>query len=273
MNSLQSIFHKKRNIVIGAIHFPPLLGYDDFPGFSVAQKNADHDLRAFEKGGVDATIIENNYDEPHMINVSAGTIACMARLGSVLQRKSLKPMGVSVLWNDASASFSVAKTIGGRFIRVPVFVDTVRTSCGIIRGNPKEVIQVRKNYRAQDVLILADIHVKHSRLLSRYSLTQSAQRALQFGADGIIVTGNWTGEPPKAEDLKVVRKAIGPSKALLVGSGVDRFNIAGVFKYANAVIISTSLKQGLKVLGKGNVTKWTQRISESRVKALIGSAR
>ncbi len=67
---LDKIFKKTNNIVIGAIHFPPLLGYPDFPGLDVCLKNAIDDLRAFEKGGVDGVIIENNYDIPHKEKVS-----------------------------------------------------------------------------------------------------------------------------------------------------------------------------------------------------------
>lgn len=59
------IFKKKKKVIIGAVHFPPLLGYPGFPGFDVALKNAIFDLKAFEKGGVDGIIFENNYDIPH----------------------------------------------------------------------------------------------------------------------------------------------------------------------------------------------------------------
>ena len=58
--TLAKIFKKRKNIIIGAIHFPPLLGYKDFPGLDVALKNAFADLRALETGGADGVIFENN---------------------------------------------------------------------------------------------------------------------------------------------------------------------------------------------------------------------
>ena len=47
--------------VIGALHFPPLLGYSGHPGLDVCTRLALRDVRALERGGVGAVIIENNY--------------------------------------------------------------------------------------------------------------------------------------------------------------------------------------------------------------------
>ena len=75
MIPLKTIFNKDKNIVIGAVHFPPLSGYADFPGLEVALQNALVDIRAFEAGGADAIIIENNYDIPHTEFVTAEVAA------------------------------------------------------------------------------------------------------------------------------------------------------------------------------------------------------
>ena len=63
---LNSVFKKEKNIIIGAIHFPPLLGFKNFPGFELALKNALKDLRALEKGGADAAILENIYEKERL---------------------------------------------------------------------------------------------------------------------------------------------------------------------------------------------------------------
>jgi len=54
--TLAKVFRKNKNIIIGAIHLPPLLSYKDFPGLNIALKNALADLKAFESGGVDGVI-------------------------------------------------------------------------------------------------------------------------------------------------------------------------------------------------------------------------
>lgn len=269
MNTQTRKVFKKKKVVIGSVHFPPLLGYKDFPGLDVAHKTAKADINAFEKGGADAIIIENNYDLPHTEKVGAEILASMAELASRFKKDARKPMGVNVLWNDYEAAFSIAKVNDMSFIRIPVFVDTVLTDCGKIEGNPSYTRTFRKAIGAENILLFADIHVKHSKLLSKYSLEQSAKRALSFGADGLIVTGAWTGKPPAEEDLKRVRKAIGSRETLLVGSGSDKDNIAGILKYADGVIVSTSLKQGNENKREKNVKKWTQRISSAKVRAFI----
>lgn len=272
MNNVQRVFKKSKRIIIGAVHFPPLLGYKNFPGFDVALQNAKKDIRAFESGGASATIIENNYDIPHSTLVGSETVASMAILGKQLVEFAKKPMGINVLWNDYLAGFSIAKSVGLSFIRVPVFVDTVKTECGVIRGNPKDVRNFRKKIGAENILLLADIHVKHAKLLSRLSLAQSAMRAFQFGADAVIVTGDWTGEAPKMRDLQIVRSAIGKSKALLVGSGADNKNIADIFSFADGVIVSTSLKTGGNTMLESNVKKYSQRIDVMKVRKFVASA-
>ena len=112
MNKLKKIFKKDKNIIIGAIHFPPLLGYADFPGFKIALDNALKDLKAFEKGGADAVIIENNYDIPHKAFVDPSVVASLTYLGEKIKQATKLPTGISVLWNDYCTALSIAKTLG-----------------------------------------------------------------------------------------------------------------------------------------------------------------
>src|SRR3989338_4736296 len=98
--TLAKVFRKNKNIIIGAIHLPPLLSYKDFPGLNIALKNALADLKAFESGGVDGVIFENNYDIPHKIFVSAPIISSMTFVGEKLRKATRLPLGVSTLWND-----------------------------------------------------------------------------------------------------------------------------------------------------------------------------
>jgi len=101
MTIFKEIF-KNLKPVIGMIHFPPLLGYKDYPGFEYIKDKALKDLRALERGGVNAILLENNYDTPHKI-------------------------------------FVEPETIGAQFIRLPVFADKVKTNYGTIAGKPKTI--------------------------------------------------------------------------------------------------------------------------------------
>ena len=264
---LKKIFKKNKNIIIGALHFPPLLGYPDFPGFEVAYKNALSDLKAFSNGGVDAVIFENNYDISHQIMVNPETIVAMTYLGEKIKKQSTLPIGISTLWNDYKTSLSIAKTLGLKFIRIPVFVDRVRTSCGLVEPVYKQAVKYRQQLKANNVLLFTDIHVKHSKIISKYNLYQSAQMAIKNGSDALIITGNWTGQAPNIDELKKLKNSVG-NFPIFIGSGADHKNIKTLLQYANGVIVSTSLKEGRNKNKEINVKSWQQRISKVKVKKL-----
>ena len=227
------------------------------------------DLRALEKGGVDGIIFENNYDIPHLPVVRQEVVASMLYLGAKLREITRLPMGVDVLWNDYRAALSIAKILNLQFIRVPVFVDKVKTECGVIKGDAKDVISFREKIGAERVAIFTDIHVKHSKLLSKYDIKTSAGLAIKNHSDGLILTGSWTGQAPILTELKSVRKEIGDFP-ILIGSGTDSKNIRALFGFANGAIVSTSLKKGFAKKTETNVKSYAQRIDSKRVSKLVG---
>lgn len=267
---LSKIFNKNKNIIIGAIHLPPLLGYKNFPGFDITLKNALFDLRALENGGVNGIIFENNYDIPHKISVDPSVVSSMLFLGEKLKQTTKLPLGISVLWNDYQAALSIAKTLNLQFVRVPVFVDTVKTNYGIVKADARKVVNFRKSINAEKVALFTDIHVKHAKLLSKYNLLTSAKLAIKNQADAIIITGKWTGNAPVENEIKNLRKAVG-TFPLLAGSGVDERNAKKLCRFVNGAIVSTALKQGPKRPDEVNVKSYAQRISRDKVKKLICS--
>lgn len=265
---LSKIFKKNKNIVIGAIHLPPLLSYKDFPGFNIALKNGLADLRAFENGRVDGVLFENNYDIPHKIFVDTPIISSMTFLGEKLRKATRLPLGISVLWNDYRAALSVAKTLNLQFIRVPVFVDIVKTDYGIVKGEPKKVIGFRKSVKGEKIAIFTDIHVKHAKLLSKHDLITSANLAIKNKSDAIIITGKWTGNAPSVNELENLRKKVG-GVPVLIGSGIDNQNVKKLFQFANGGIVSTSLKSGDTKSHKVNIKSYSRRIDINKVKKLM----
>lgn len=265
---ISKIFKKNRNIIIGAVHLPSLPGFPDFPGFDVAIENALHDARALKEGGADAIIFENNYDIPHTAQVGPEITAAMTRIGTELKREIDMPMGVSVLWNDYRVGLSIAKALDLQFIRIPVFVDTVKTDYGIISGDAADAIAFRKHIGAENVALFTDIHVKHSELLTPEPITAAALRAIEAHSDALIVTGKWTGDAPDTADLQEVRDAIGEFP-ILCGSGVDEHNAKKLFSYANGAIVSTSIKEDSVAEHKVNVKGYDARISAEKTARLV----
>lgn len=262
MNILERTFKTKRP-TIGMIHFMPLLGYSSFAGINRVLKAALQDLEALEKGGMDGVMVENNYDIPHKIFADSETVACMTYLTNEVIKKTKLPVGISVLWNDYKAALSIAKICGGQFIRVPVFVDDVRTQYGDIFGEAHKVIEYRKKIKSENIALFTDIHVKHAKLLSKFSLGESAKKAIGMGSDGIIVTGKWTGDAPDLNDLNIVRKSVNNSP-IFIGSGATVENVRDLITYADGVIVGTSLKTGNNDTKHVNIRGEEERIDKKK---------
>jgi len=265
---------KQKNFVIGVLHFMPLIGYLGFTDFETILENARRDLKAFEDGGVDAIILENNYNLPHKTEEGKETIEMMLSLCKEISKISKMPLGISVLWNDYRAAFLIAKECNAKFIRVPVFVDDVKTDFGEILANPESVIKTRKELSAEDISIFADIQVKHAEMLNKEkTLRDSAKEAVEKGADAVIITGKWTGDAPTIENLREARETLGEDFPLIVGSGGSKENIRELLGIANGVIVSTSLKEDNIKYDERNVKPFNARIEVNKVKEFINEIR
>ena len=264
---IEKIFKKDKDIVIGSLHFPPLLGFTDFPGYKAALDMALVDLDAYEAGGVDGLFLENNYGLSKECIETPQAIAMGYLIGEIRKRTSL-PLGVSVLWNDYVSAFALATTYDLDFIRVPVFVDEVEPYCGLILGDPQAVLKTRADLEADSVAIFADVLVKHSKHISTHSLEEATRKAYEAGADAVIVTGDWTGQAPTVETLTQLRSSV-PEIPLLVGSGADKDNSRALSEYVNGFIVSTSLKEGAVDGSERNVKPYTERVSTEKVQQFV----
>lgn len=247
-------------------------GYKDWPGFEVARQNALNDLGSLLKGGVDGIIFENNYDIPHAKLIKPAGFKMMGKLGKEIRERCPKPLGVNVLWNDYLSDFKLARDLDLQFVRIPVFVDKVRTDYGVITGHAKMIIARRRKMGLEKrTALLTDIHVKHSVLLSKMDLAESGWEAIRQGSDGLIITGQWTGQAPDLRELSSLRDAVGEFP-IFIGSGSDVHNLKALLKYANGVIVSTSLKRGRTRKGEVNVKGYEQRLDPEKTRVLVKSA-
>lgn len=223
------------------IHLETLPGYKDHKSMEHVTEKALEEAEILEKGCVDAILVENSEDHPHTEKIPQETLEAFIEVAKKIINKVSIPIGIIVLWNDYKAALQIAKKSGAKFIRVPVFVDKFDTEVGIVTGTPEDVIAVRKKLGAENIKIYTDIHVKHSVMLTKRSIEESAKDALAKGSDGLIITGKVTGDAPVIDDLKRVRKAC-PNAKILIGSGTTANNIKSLAEYADSTIIGTYLK-------------------------------
>ena len=257
-------FRPKHKLVIGVIHLQPLPGSPKWGGnLPSVIDHALADAKAYERGGVAAIIIENFGDAPFTkAGVDAETVAAMAAAGSAIRGATKLPLGFNVLRNDARAALALCAACGGTFIRVNVHTGAMLTDQGIIEGNAYETVRYRERI-CPAASIFADVHVKHAVPLGDFAIEDSAHDTLERGlADALIISGTGTGVAADITDVQRVRRAC-PNAKILLGSGITRDNVREFLRYADGVIVGTSLKVGGKLFNP---------VDPKRVAALVKAA-
>jgi membrane complex biogenesis BtpA family protein len=242
--SNSSFIERGKQFVIGMVHCLPLPGTPGFCGdMQKIIDQAVNDAIVLEKAGMDAIIIENMGDNPFGVVLDTEQSCALAAISALIAQKVKIPIGIDAAMNDYKTSISIAKAIGGSFVRIPVFVDTVEFFGGIITPCAREAMIFRKNLQAEDIKILADIQVKHTHMvLPHVSIEDSARAAESCGADAIIVTGTHIGVETPIDIIKRVRNVT--KLPLIAGSGVKTSNIKEQLSIADGAIVGSSLKEG-----------------------------
>jgi membrane complex biogenesis BtpA family protein len=247
------------------------MGYKNSPSIREVEKKFTSDLKALISGGVDAIMIENNYDIPHLEKARLSTIPHLTDLCLKARKMTKKPLGLCVLWNDYETVLSIAKLANFQFVRIPVFVDKVKTDYGIFSAKAKETIQFRKDIDAKNILIFADVQVKHAEHLIKRPLAKAVQEAVKNLADAIIITGKWTGNPPTIQDVIDAKKSA-DNIPVILGSGITEKNIKE-YQGINGAIIGTYFKDENESKEKDyhNIFPWQAKILASKVKKVMKS--
>jgi membrane complex biogenesis BtpA family protein len=250
--------------VIGMVHLEPLPGSPRWSGsMKEVTRAALADARALAEGGADALLLENFGDVPFSSGrVDAACVAAMAAVATEVYRAVSLPLGINALRSDAASALAIATAVDARFIRVNVHTGAVVTDQGILVSTAHETLRYRR-LLAAPVAILADVQTKHAAPLAAVPIEHEARDCVHRGlADGLIVSGEATGLPPKTSDLERVRLAV-PDTPLLVGSGASPENAAELLSLADALIVGTSIKRDGVV---------TNRVDPDRVRALVRAA-
>ena len=245
---MKSLFTVAPKPLIGVVHLKPLPGAPRFAGNLRAVIDAAvADARAYERGGAHALIIENFGDVPFTkTGVAPETVAAMAAAGCAVRAGVNLPIGFNVLRNDAHAALALCAACGGSFIRVNVHTGAMLTDQGLIESDAYHTLRQRERL-APGIEIFADVHVKHAVPLGDWTIEDSAHDTVERGlADALIVSGAGTGQPADLADVERVHRAC-PRTKLLLGSGVTASNVKDHLRFADGVIVGSSLKRGGKL--------------------------
>ncbi|MCG6187518.1 BtpA/SgcQ family protein [Maribellus maritimus] len=245
--------------VIGMIHLGALPGTPKNK-LRIAQitKKAVEEATLLREEGVDAIMIENMHDRPYLNReVGPEVVAGMTAVAVEIKKEIQLPAGIQILAGANKAALAVALATGLSFIRVEGFVFGHMADEGWINSDAGDLLRYRKQIGAEHIPILTDIKKKHSShaLTSDISLEETAKAAEFFLSDGLIVTGKSTGEKAEVGDVAKVKK--NTKLPVIIGSGVDQYNIHEYWDFADAFIVGSFFKKG---------GYWENNVDRERVK-------
>jgi uncharacterized protein len=253
------IFNKT---IIGMVHVQALPGT---PGnvlvISEIIEKALHEARLLNEAGVPVILIENMHDRPYLNKIAGPeVVAAMTAVAYEIKKEIQIPMGIQILAGANKEALAVALATGLDFIRAEGFVFGHLADEGWMNSDAGELLRYRKQIGADHIKILTDIKKKHSShaATSDITLEETAKAAEFFLSDGLVITGRSTGKKTSVTDVKAVKEFT--KLPVIIGSGIDQYNIHEYWDFADAFIIGSSFKQN------GN---WENDVEPDRVKQFM----
>ena len=229
--------------IIAMVHFPALPGsplYDSEKGLNFIIDNVRNDIQALQKAGVDGIMFGNENDRPYELKVNVSSTATMAYVIGLLQKEIKIPYGVNVLW-DPISTIALAAATGASFAR-EIFTGTYASDMGLWNPDAGKAVRYRQSVSRKDLLLLFNISAEFAHSLDRRSIAERAKSVvISSKPDAILVSGCVTGESADLKDLQSVKEIV-TSIPVIANTGVNIDNVEEIFKFADGVIIGSSLK-------------------------------
>ena len=165
----------------------------------------------------------------------------------------------------AKASLACAKSSGAQFVRVNQWANAYVANEGIVEGAASQALRYRRALDAEDIVVLADVHVKHGShaIVGDRDVEDQARDVEFFGAEVLIATGTRTGHATAPSEVAQIRAgSVGP---ILVGSGFSGENAAELLSVADGAIVGSYVKGNGKMHG--------DKVVLGKVKALMDTVR
>jgi membrane complex biogenesis BtpA family protein len=265
-SAIREIFGTDK-VLIGMIHCPAFPGSPRYQGASMESvyDACMRDAEALIEGGMHGLIVENHGDIPFSKPEDIGpeTSAFMTVVTDRVARATGVPLGINVLANAPIPAFAIAMAGGARFIRVNQWANAYVANEGFMEGRAGEALRYRSLLRAEHIKVFADSHVKHGShaIVADRSVQELTRDLAFFDADAVIATGQRTGNTATIEEIEEIGSAT--HLPLLVGSGVERANVAEILKRTDGVIVASSLKHD---------GVWWNPVDPERVRAFRAAA-
>jgi hypothetical protein len=241
-NEIKNIFGKKKAI-IGMIHTKPLPGAPRYNGESMQEiiEFSINDALALKEGGVDGLMFENAWDVPFSKPEDIGyeTVAALTVLANEVTREVDLPFGFNFLANGVIQSLAAAKATNADWVRCNQWVNAYVANEGILEGASAEAMRYKKMLQADDIKVMADVHVKHGShsIVADRSLAEQTRDNIFFDADILIATGSRTGDETSLDELVGISN--NTQLPVIVGSGINDDNAKKILEIASGAVVGS----------------------------------
>jgi len=254
--SPESIHKKVRPLtskaLIAMIGLKPLPGSPGYDGSEQAIiERALADLELYAAAGADAILIENSGDLPYIKPpLDDRALGLVADLAAMIRSRYAGPIGLQLLEAANLEALEVAHSAGLDFLRVEGYVFAHIGGAGLIEGCAGKLLRRRRQLGADCLSVFADVRKKHCShaITGDLALAEHVRQAEFFKTDGLVITGPRTGARPEICDLQEAAAASPLPK--LIGSGMNRDNIASFYPHADGFIIGSTFRKEGEFLGE-----------------------
>jgi membrane complex biogenesis BtpA family protein len=255
-----------RKPLIGVIHVGALPGTPrSRASIEELTETAVREAAVYRDGGVDALMVENMHDVPYLRGaVGPEIVAALAVVARAVKSESKLPVGVQILAGANTEAIAVAHAAGLDYVRVEAYTFAHVADEGIIESSAAELLRFRRKIGAEGVRVWADVKKKHAShaITADVSLGETAAAVEFMLGDAVIVSGNATGEPPRASDVREAKSRC--RIPVLLGSGVTVENVSEFYDDADGFIVGSYFKEdGL----------WSNTVERVRVERLAEALR
>ena len=217
----------------------------------------------YRDAGVHGLMLENMHDTPYLRGcVGPEIVAAMAVVARAVKEATRLPCGVQILAAANQEALAVALAAELDFIRAEGFAFAHVADEGIIQSSAAELLRYRRAIGAEQVQVWADVKKKHSShaITADVSIGATAHAVEFMRGDAVIVTGATTGDAPKPEDVRELKRAT--KLPVYLGSGVTAANVGKFLGDADGFIVGSEFKTG---------DHWSGAVEARRVKRFMAA--
>jgi membrane complex biogenesis BtpA family protein len=231
------------------------------------------DLEKYQAAGVDSVILENDHDLPYIQPpICEEAMHVMTMLAREARKRFDKPIGIQILEAANEQALEIACQAGLDYVRVEGYCFAHVGGAGIIQSSAGKLLRLRKALGCEHIKVFADVKKKHCAhaLTADLDLSDVIKQSEFFMADGIIITGQFTGVEPAVQDLDQARQAT--KLPVVIGSGMTLSNIKSFFSLADGFIVGSTFRRNGYFLEELDSERLAEFLSVfQRLRAQLGS--